>query len=154
MKLIPLTQGKFAIVDDEDFEMLSKFKWSATLYGKTFYAMRTAHRMKMNIFLHQMIITAPDGMEIDHINRNGLDNRRRNLRICTRSQNLANQGLHSNNTSGLKGVSWCRQTRKWKAQISINHKHKNLGRFEDPEEAHAAYIKAAKKYFGEFARSE
>ena len=87
----------------------------------------------------------------DHVNSNGLDNRRINLREASQAQNCANQRLHSNNTSGYKGVSRERAERRWKARICVKGRHIFLGRFDDPVEAARAYNEAALEYFGEFA---
>ena len=91
---------------------------------------------------------------MDHKNNNRDDNRIENLRECNPSENLANQRLSSRNKSGFKGVSWARIAEKWYASIKIMGKSKNLGYYNDPEEAHRAYCRAAKKYFGEFAKTE
>jgi hypothetical protein len=95
----------------------------------------------------------PHGMDIDHINGDGLDNRWSNLRLATRAENIRNSRTKATNTSGFKGVSWHKRDRKWQAHIKINGRSKNLGLFEAPEDAHAAYVAAAQKYHGEFARA-
>lgn len=102
--------------------------------------------------LHRFLTEAPKGVQVDHVNRDGLDNRRENLRLCTQTQNLANRGRFSNNTSGFKGVSWYAKTRKWKAQIQVGKVKRHLGYFDLPEDAHKAYCKAAEEGFGKFAR--
>jgi hypothetical protein len=150
MKEIPLTQGKVAIVDDEDYEYLNQWKWCVTDTG---YAIRQASRpSKKGIRMHRVIMQTPDGMDTDHINGNKLDNRRCNLRICTRSQNLQNSLAHSNNTSGRKGVSWSTLHQKWVAQIKTNTGYHYLGLFSDIADAVKTYDVAARKYFMEFAR--
>lgn len=154
MKEILLSQNKVAIVDDSDFEMLSQWKWSAMqdAHHEKWYAMRKdGHK---TILMHRLITDAPSGLDVDHIDNDGLNNRRGNLRICTRSQNLANQPAKPNNISGYKGASWDKRTGRWIAFISVENKNINLGRFDTPKEAHEAYITAAQKYFGEFARKE
>ncbi len=88
---------------------------------------------------------------LDHKNRNSLDDRIENLRPANQSQNMANSRLSSNNTSGFKGVRWTKKTKKWQAVIKVNYRNIYLGQFEDPAEAHAAYLDAAKRYFGDFA---
>lgn len=95
----------------------------------------------------------PDG-EIDHINGVKTDNRIGNLRTATRSENEWNKGKQTNNTSGLKGVSFCKRTGRWQAQIQHKGKQIHLGRFTTPEDAHAAYCEASKKYHGEYSRTE
>lgn len=93
-----------------------------------------------------------DGFWVDHINGDTLDNRRSNLRLCTVSGNNHNRMKSKNNTSGYKGVSWLKQNQKWRAYIKVNSKDKHLGCYLDKEDAARAYDKAAKEYFGEFAR--
>ena len=102
MKYIPLTQGKLAIVDDEDFEWLSQWKWH---FNRKKYAARTINHSG-KLYMHQVILNTPKGMLSDHRNGNGLDNRRKNLRACNVQQNKANSRLPKNNTSGFKGVYW------------------------------------------------
>lgn len=151
MKQIELTKGQVAIVDDDDYEWLSQQKWC---YSKG-YAIRMSSRKlgkQMGIHMHREILGTPDGMETDHINGDRLDNRKANLRICNHSQNEANQGKLSNNTSGRKGVCWDKNRQKWLAQIQVNYKQINLGCFTDIEDAAHTYEKAAIEYFGEFAR--
>ncbi len=155
MKRIPLTQGKYAIVDDEDFEGLSKYKWYALKGHKTYYAVRGVHRNKKRkmIFMHREILGLQpnDGTATDHINHNGLDNRRCKIRICTHAQNTHNRLPYKMFTSKYKGVSWDRTTKKWRAKIMFNYKNIHLGFFEDEIEAAKAYDKKAKELFGEFA---
>lgn len=155
MKKIKLTQNQFSLVDDEDFDFLSKNKWQAarTKRGDTFYAGRTfwLKGKKTKIFIHQVVMNPPKGYVVDHINGNKLDNRKSNLRVCTNSENLKNQGLRSTNTSGYKGVFFLKRERKWRATIKCNYKQYYLGEFLDKEEARQAYIKACHKYHGKYA---
>lgn len=146
MKRIKLTQGKFALVDDADYEMLNKWKWCAIKSGKNFYAQRYH-----SIIMHREILQTPKGLETDHIDGNGLNNQRSNLRIATHSQNGKNRGKCNNNTSGFKGVSWNKKNKRWQANIKINGKRKYLGEFTSKELAHIAYCEACTKYHGEFA---
>lgn len=146
-KSIPLTQGKFAIVDDEDFEELNKYKW----YFYHGYAARTLWPSRKNIYMHRNIIYVDSGMEIDHKNGNKLDNRRLNLRIATHSQNSKNQRIPKNNTSGFKGVTLNKRDGNWTSQIKVDGKHIFLGNYVLAEDAALAYDKAACKYFGKFA---
>jgi len=148
MKRIPLTHGKFAIVDDVDFEKVTaQCKWR-TLSGKNgkFYAV--AHRWG-NDSMHVFLMKPPQGMKVDHVNGNGLDNRRENLRIATNSQNGMNRGKFRNNTSGYKGVVF--QGGKWQAQINVLSTRIRKGGFASAEEAAHAYDEMALKYHGEFA---
>jgi len=157
MKKIKLTQGEFALVDDEDFEELNKYKWFAhwDVRMKGFYAHRSIRNngKKDVIIMHRIILGLKkgDGLHGDHINHNTLDNRRKNLRICTPSENGMNKSISKLNTSGFKGVSWCSERKKWTARIGINCKSITLGRFETKEEAYRAYCRACVKYHGEHA---
>lgn len=154
MRTIPLTQGKVAIVDDEDYEELSKHKWYATeKYGK-WYAVRHLPRQRRKqkaIQMHRKIIGFPEGKDIDHINHNGLDNRRANLRICTRSQNKKNSLGYKNNSSGLNGVSWHKRDKRWEANIRKGGRLIHLGYFNDKDQAGRAVDKKAKELFGDFS---
>ena len=153
MKHIKLTQGKVAIVDDVDFERLNAFKWYALKDYNTFYAMRGSRingryaRRRM----HRDILNTPVGLETDHINRNGLDNRRENLRICNGAENRRNTIKRKDNTSGFKGVAWDRANSKWQARIKVNSRQLFLGRFTTKELACKAYVDACNYYHGEFA---
>ena len=154
MKRIPLSQGKFAIVDDEDFEELSKFKW---FVGGTEYAARNIHtpgRSPSAVLMHRVIAKTPHGMYTDHVNRDKLDNRRSNLRVCTQSENMYNKIIQSNSTTGFKGVNECKDKRvkRFRASLRAAKKTFHLGHFKTPEEAFAPYCKAAREHFGEFAR--
>lgn len=157
MKYIPLTQGKYALVDDKDFSELSKFKWYAHAQksvNNTFYAVRTLikeDRKKTMIYMHRCIANTPQGMATDHIDGNGLNNQISNLRVCTTKQNLCNKGKQINNTSGLKGVSWHKATQRWRATLNHNGKSIHLGGFDSKEFAREAYVFACRKYQGEFA---
>lgn len=129
MKKIPLTRGKYAIVDDADYDRINEHKWC---YDGS-YAQRK--RNGENIRMHRVLVGAKKGEIVDHINRNKLDNRRSNLRVVSRTVNLLNSKTPKHNTSGHKGVSWDKQTDKWRAQIQINNKGISLGRFGDIEDA-------------------
>ena len=150
MKKIPLTQGKFAVVNDKDFTELSKFRWVAQKARRTWYAWRRAEGLKC-IKMHRQIMNPPDDMEIDHKDGDGLNNTRTNLRICTRTQNSMNRPPFSNNTSGFKGVMWNKRAKKWKAQIHISGRSTFLGYYSCIIEAAKAYNKAAFESYGEFA---
>lgn len=155
-RLIPLTQGQNAIVDAEDFEWLSKWNWIAKWdeCSKTFYATRRKTvDDKTHPSMHRVILRCGKGEEGDHRNHNGLDNRRKNLRKCSRSQNRSNSGRQSDNTSGYKGVTFHKRIKKWMTQIIKDGKRIYLGYFTTPEQAAKVYDEAAKKYHGEFAYS-
>lgn len=152
MKHIKLSKGRFAIVDDEDYEWLSQWNWYC---GGNGYASRSQYIPKYKnkiVYMHREIMKAPSGMECDHINGDPLDNRKSNLRLCTHKQNLASQKRPKNNTSGYKGVIRSSSGKKWKAEIRIENRPVHLGTFEDPTKAAQAYDNAAQKHFGEFAR--
>lgn len=144
-KQILLTRGQFSIVDDEDFDYLNQWKWNCTKQG---YAVRLEGAKRSRITIHQKLLNPPSGYDIDHINGDKLDNRRSNLRICTRAQNSRNQ---KKRTGLYKGVSWNKSKNKWIAQICFDYKNKHLGNFTNPIDAAKAYNEAALKYHGEFA---
>jgi hypothetical protein len=148
MKEIPLTKGKVAIVDDADYEYLSQFSWS---YDNQGYAITALYRPKRMIRMHRMLMNPPRELQVDHINRNKLDNRKNNLRICSRAENRRNTPKNKNNTSGYKGVFYHGQMDKWRAQINYKGKSIYLGLFDSKHEAAKAYNKKAKELHGEFA---
>lgn len=140
-KQIQLTQGQFALVDDEDFEWLSQWKWQAAWQKniKSFYAVRTAIKdgKKTTILMHREIMHTPDGMQCDHINHNTTDNRKTELRNCTQQENQINRkGLNSNNHTGHRGVYF--EKGKFKAYIKRNNINRCLGTYSSIDEAIAA----------------
>lgn len=154
MKLIPLTQGKFAQVDDADFDYLNQWKWQ---YHSSAHAQRTRHipNSKENgkwkretIHMHRLLL---DAKEVDHRDRDGLNNQRHNLRECKHSQNTHNVAAHRDSTSKFKGVCWYEKGSKWQAQIYINKRQTYLGRYNSEIEAAKAYNVMAQHYHGEFA---
>lgn len=146
---ISLSQGKFAIVDEDDFENLMQWKWH---YTNTGYARRNDKtNNRKAIKMHRYIMDAPEGMDVDHINGNGLDNRKSNLRIVTHQNNQFN--MRSNRgSSKYKGVSFDKQTGLWRAYICISGKLKALGRFSCERQAGETYNKSTKELHGEFCR--
>jgi len=148
MREIELTQGIIALVDDEDFEELRRHKWHAIKKGKFWYAVRNVGRKR--IFMHREILDAQPGQFCDHINHDGLDNRRVNLRLCTRAENQWNSRSRPG-TSHYKGVSFYRKTDKWRAQVMMAGETYHLGLFEKEEDAACSYDAAAREIFGQFA---
>lgn len=147
---IPLTQGKFAIVDDADYEYLMQWKWCANFQHGIWYAVRTVRPTLIR--MHRIILDAPSGIVVDHRDGNGLNNSRSNIRLCTTSQNLHNISRIKGSSSTYKGVSWCKSRQVWEAQIKCNGISKYLGRFADELEAAKAYDEAARILHGKFAR--
>jgi len=147
VSLIPLTQSAHAIVDNEDLELLDGYRWSLTARRQLRYARRYVGRKA--VYMHREIMNAPAGMQIDHINGNGLDNRKVNLRLCNCSQNQRNARKRKKTTSRFKGVSW--NNNRWRARIYFNGEQITIGRFKSELEAAKAYDKKAVELFGEFA---
>lgn len=154
MKKIKLTQGKFALVDNEDFEVLSNYSWVYSPDKKTGYAHTTVRLdgKRTTVKMHRMIMSAKKGLQIDHINHNGLDNRRSNLRECTQSQNQANMNVRSTSSSGIKGVHQRKDNGRWRAHAFRNGRRVWLGHFNTAKEAAMAYNNYVLKFDGEFAR--
>ena len=154
MKQIQLTRGQVALVDDEDYAALYKFKWFAWWEKKTrsFYALRTAGvgESPSSIRMHRQLLDAPEGIQVDHYNHNTLDNRRENLRLATSQQNTRNSKQRSDNASGYKGVDWHKQPSKWRASITVDGKQRTIGHFTTKELARDAYVAAAKSLHGDF----
>ena len=155
MKRIPLTQGKFALIDDEDFNLVSQYKWCASKNGHTCYAYTTIQKPSgkhTSLTMHRLLLKPADGLRADHKDGDGLNNQRYNLRPCTHRENLRNQRAQKGGSSQYKGVYWHKRDNKWRAQIQINGKVQSLGNYIDEKEAAKAYNKVAVKYFGDFAR--
>lgn len=159
MKEIPITKGYVALVDDEDFDWLSQWKWQARFIpGRTVYAQRTqrltpgVHGLRKTITMHRAIMNAPDGLDVDHVNLDGLDNRRANLRLCTPSQNAYNVGVRPHSRSGYKGVRFHKQSGLWRARITVAGVVISLGYHNTAEDAARAYDAAARREHGAFAR--
>ena len=152
---VPLTKGHESVVDAANVPLVAGYKWKALISRGSVYAYRvdTSGLKPRTIRMHRVIMGEPGGLEVDHISGDGLDNRRENLRIATRSQNQHNTRKPAHNTSGLKGVGWAKREGKWRAQIAVDGKGRHLGYFATPEAAHAAYCEASAKLHGEFGRT-
>ncbi|MBZ9600716.1 hypothetical protein [Phyllobacterium chamaecytisi] len=142
---IPLTRGFHAVVDADDFHLVEGYIWQASYRSGLIYASR--REGSQTIYMHRVILGITDERLVDHADKNGLNNRRYNLREATRPQNIANSGPHKTNASGFKGVSFDKERRLWKAQINA----KLIGRFASPEEAALAYDDRAFAAWGVFA---
>ena len=149
-KMIPLSQGKFAKVDDCDYDRISKHKWSVSV--SCAIRMSYVTGKAKSVLMHREIMSTPDGMETDHINGDRLDNRRANLRICTHGENQQNRRAKIWGGSGYKGVCWITKDKKWRAQIKVGGRVVYIGQYDNPKDAAIAYNKEAEKYFGEYAR--
>lgn len=147
MKLIPLTRGLNACIDDEDYELVIKYRWRAKKRGNTWYAESTQFGGSM----HRLVMSAKKGQRVDHRDGFGLNNQKYNLRIATPGQNSWNRAKHKRSSSKYKGVSWSRERRKWEVWICRDYKKIKIGFFEDEIEAAKAYDSKAKELFGEFA---
>ena len=154
MKTIELTQGKFTIVDDDDYLWLGSFKWSVSADG---YAIRNkklgyGKNNRTIEYMHKTVMHCDGSIkQVDHINLDRLDNRKSNLRLCSMEQNRKNRKKTKNNTSGFKGVFWDKVSSKWYAQVTANRKVFSLGRSETKEEAARKYNQKATELHGEFA---
>ena len=147
MKEIKITQGKVTVVSDEDFEMLSKCKWHAVFTKGHWYVKSVVDGQQ--VYLHRFLMKPKSSkILVDHINGNGLDNRRENLRFATKQENLRNRGIQKNTTSGFRGVSLHKQTGKFTAQYKISGKKYHIGIYKTAKEASEAY--ETKELFGKF----
>lgn len=141
MKEIKLTQGKVALVDDEDYEWLKLRKWCAYKSRNIFYASSN------NVSMHSLLIDCPKGKHIDHVDHDGLNNQRNNLRIVTHRQNQQNQ--NTKKSSQYPGVYWSNKMSRWAAQIKINKKQIALGTYHNEIDAFRAYYDAVLSIGGE-----
>lgn len=164
MKEINISKGQVVLVDDEDFEELSKYRWAANWHKQT-HSYRAQREFRENgkrcvILMHRQIMKVIDSkIQIDHKDGNSLNNQKYNLRPCNDRQNQYNSKKQSDRTSVYKGVHWDKNRLKWMSRISIpptsnegNGRQKSLGRFKLEIDAAYAYNAAAHKYFGSFAK--
>lgn len=152
MKKIPLGNERFSLVDDDDFDNLFKFKWH---FNKGYACRNGAKhngRKDPAIYIHRIVNKTPGGFQTDHINGNKLDNRKKNLRIATNSQNQMNRKPKPNAASKYKGVTKCKISNKWRARIVVRKQTISLGLFTSELSAAIAYNKMAREKFGEFAK--
>jgi hypothetical protein len=153
---IPLTQGKYALIDLEDLSAIQPYQWYATLKGRNYYAVRNlTSGCKFTEYLHQRITRGLNWEIADHKNAEySLDNRRANLRSSTVAGNLANSKISKRNKSGFKGVNFHKASGKWRASIGCKNRAIHIGLYDSPEHASTAYAKAAISMHGEFARTQ
>jgi len=148
MKKIKLTKGKVAIVDDIDFELLSRYKWHVS-YNKGLWYAKTGKRGPL---MHRLLMSPANGFIVDHVDGNGLNNVRSNLRVCTQAQNSRNRKIHKNSKSRVKGVTWREDRQKWRVRIGLDYRSIGLGHYNSKEEAVEAYKNGCQQYHKEFAR--
>ena len=154
MKLIPLTQGYFAQVDDADYNWLMQWKWQAFIDPNNVYARRDEKKVngkRPHIWMHRQIMNTPDDMQCDHGDHNGLNCQRENLKNCTRSQNQFNRRKKENCSSKYIGVTYEPKKKLYRACLSLMGTKFRLGRFKLEEDAAKAYDKKAKELFGDSA---
>jgi hypothetical protein len=146
MPYLSISQDKKVLIDEDDIEYISRWKWSYH-HG---YAVRssTINGIKKHILMHRVINNTPDGLQTDHINRDKLDNRKSNLRSVDSSQNNINRGISKRNKSGCNGVEWQKSRNKWRVRIGYNSKSIYLGSFTSIENAKLAYNNAINLYHG------
>ncbi len=153
---VPLTRGYEAMIDAYDVPLVEGFNWYALVNAWAVRAMRNIWRdgIRETIYLHRVIMSAPQGAMVDHIDGNPLNNRKSNLRLATNAENQRNSKRRKDNTSGFKGVHLDKRKGLWRAQIKLNGTKRWLGYFGTPEEAHFAYCKASATIHGDFGRTE
>ena len=149
VRYIALTKGYFAIVDAADYEWLSRYKWTALTTGGKVYAIRNDHGK--TVLMHREIVKPADGLVVDHISGNGLDNRRDNVRPCNQEQNRFNSKPRAKK-SPYKGVRYVEETGRWIAEITHRGRKYHLGTFDDERDAARAYDRKARDLFGPYAR--
>lgn len=154
---VDLGNGRFAVIDAEDIPIVDVCVWRMFDNVQTVYAVgnvKVGHRQYRHTRMHRLIMAAPADMHVDHINHDGLDNRKANLRLVTNAENHQNQKRRSDCKSGVKGVCWDKDSGKWRAQIRAHGVRYPLGRFDSLEDAAAAYAEASARLHGEYGRLE
>ena len=153
MKCIFAIDGTEFLVDDDDFDILSQFRWRKNIYGYACRDQRCGDGVWRSVSMHRQImgLERGDGLQVDHIDHNPRNNVRENLRVCTKAQNAKNHAVMSTNKTGFKGVYWRKQIQRFCATIYYDGKQRHIGSFTDPHEAAHAYNKEAIKHHGEFA---
>ena len=157
---VPLTQGYEAVIDAADVTLVDGFNWFAHVFRRRDRSIRAIYAERRGphsggqttIIMHRVIDATPSGMETDHIDGDGLNNRRSNLRAATKAQNQHNAKTRVDNKSGAKGVHWDKRNRKWRVQIAVMAKNKHIGLFTTFADAQEAYAKAIAATRGEFGR--
>jgi hypothetical protein len=150
-KYIQLKHGT-AIIDEQDFDRINQYRWNSCYMRGTKTPYATSSHFGKTVYMHRLVMNAESGQTVDHIDGNGLNNSRENLRFVTPSQNLLNALKRSDNTSGHKGISWCPDREKYQVYINVDRKRKSLGRYRTLEEAIYVRDQAAKEHYGEFAK--
>jgi hypothetical protein len=153
---VPLTRGCEACIDSCDVPLVDGMNWYALKRRNKFYAvgwLRKPGGSKTLLLMHRLISATPAGLETDHVDGDGLNNRRENLRHATTAENQCNRGAQKNNTSGRKGITFHKSTGRWASRITMNGKRHLVGYFATPELAWEAYCAAAERIHGEFARA-
>lgn len=159
---VHLTKGYVATIDAADVPLVSYCNWCCQERKRSDGFVRTVYVVSKKwtggkwtrVYLHRLIMSPPEGMQVDHISGDGLDCRRVNMRLATPSQNSHNQRLHARNVSGVKGVSWNKRKKLWTAFITVNYKQKHIGYFSTIETAAVAIAQARLEHHGEFGRTE
>lgn len=149
--ILKTINSRDVLVDESDMEMLAAYRWR--FVGRYIASTKRGASKETTLLLHRVIMNAPKGVEVDHINGNPFDNRRCNLRFATRMQNEQNaRKISKPCTSRYKGIYWNKRKKRWHAQIRVNRVRVHLGMFKDEEVAARKYDEAARRYFGEYAR--
>jgi hypothetical protein len=152
---VPLTRGYEAIIDAADVPLVAEHSWFSVVQDHAVYAVRRVPGVTgrgSKVSMHRQIMMPGQTQQVDHINLNGLDNRRANMRLCSAAENARNRRKSAANTSGLKGVCWNKASKKWQAGIRCDGKTFHLGLYDTPDDAHAAYAKASAARHGDFGR--